>query len=349
VTTPYASEPFLHQLLTKALNANASDIHIKVGQPPGARVRGDLVYFRVDKIKPEDTEALTRLLLGRRAGDLSVLKDADASYEAQGIGRFRVSVYRQRGSLAIVMRSIPLKIPTVDDLGVPAAMKNLAELDRGLVLVVGAAGHGKSTSLAAMLGHINQSFPKHIVTIEDPIEFLHHDSRSGVSQREVGGDTPSFAAALRAALRQDPDVLMLGEIRDEETLEIALQAAETGHLVLSSLHTPDVARTVFRMLALTKNPTDLRDRLSESLQGILAQRLVPKKDGTGLVLATELLVASGTARETIKRPEQNPHLREVMEKGATPYGMHTFEMSLQRLVQQGLVSKEYLKGGVSFG
>jgi twitching motility protein PilT len=346
VATPYASEPFLHQLLGKALAANASDVHIKVGQPPGARVRGDMVYFRVDKIKPEDTDALARILLKPRGvDDVHAVREFDTSYEAPGLGRFRVNVYRQRGSLAVVMRSIPLKIPAFDDIGAPQAVRTLAELERGLVLVVGAAGNGKSTTLAAMIGHINQTLPKHIVTIEDPIEFLHTDSRSGVSQREVGIDTPSFAVALRAALRQDPDVLLVGEVRDEETLEIALQAAETGHLVLTTLHTPDVSRTVNRMLSLTKNPGELRERLGDAIQGIVAQRLVPKKDGTGLQLAMEILVASGTARESIKRPEQNPSLKEVMEKGVVPYGMQTFDMHFKQLAAAGLISKEFVRQG----
>jgi twitching motility protein PilT len=344
VTTPYASESFLHQLLGKALSAKASDIHLKVGQPPGARVRGDMVYFRVDRIKPEDTEALARLLLADRGmpeAAVRDLKEFDSSYSAEGLGRFRVNIYRQRGSLAIVMRSIPFSIPAFESLGVPPAARGLAEQERGLVLVVGAAGAGKSSTLAAMIGHVNQNFPKHIVTIEDPIEFLHADSRSSVSQRELGQDTDGFAVALRAALRQDPDVILVGEIRDAETMEIALQAAETGHLVLSTLHTPDVSRTVNRLLSLAKNPGELRERLGDVLQGIIAQRLIPKKDGSGLVLLAEVLVMTGTARESIKRPENNPSLRDVMEKGVHPYGMQTFEMHIKQLVSQGLVSKEH--------
>jgi twitching motility protein PilT len=209
--------------------------------------------------------------------------------------------------------------------------------------VVGAAGNGKSTTLASMIGHINQNMAKHIVTIEDPIEFLHVDSRSGVSQREVGIDTVDFATALRASLRQDPDVILVGETRDEETLEITMQAAETGHLVFTTMHTPDVSRTVNRMLSLAKNPGELRERIGDALQGIVAQRLVPKKDGSGLVLACELLIASGTAREAIKRPEQNPSLKDVMEKGVVPYGMQTFDMHLRDLAAKGVVSKELVK------
>ena len=350
MTTPYASEAFLHQLLGKALAANASDIHLKCGQPPGARVRGDMVYFRVDKIRPEDTEAVARILLARRSDtpELSRLQEYDTSYEVEGVGRFRVNLYRQRGSLAIVMRSIPLRIPTFEELGVPPGAAPLAEHDRGLVLVVGAAGNGKSSTLAAMVGHINGNFPKHIVTIEDPIEFLHLDDRASVSQREVGLDTEGFNRGLRAALRQDPDVILVGEIRDEDTMEIALQAAETGHLVLSTLHTPDVGRTIHRVMSLARTPADVRERFADSLQGIVAQRLLPKKDGTGRVLAAEILVATGTVRESLKRPDSNPPLKELMEKGVTPYGMQTFEMHLRQLVAQNLVSKEIARVAAQF-
>jgi twitching motility protein PilT len=350
VTTPYASEGFLHQLLGKALAASASDIHLKCGQPPGARVRGDMVYFRVDKIRPEDTEAVARILLARRSDtpELSRLQEYDTSYEVDGVGRFRVNLYRQRGSLAIVMRSIPLNIPTFEDLGVPPAAAPMAEHDRGLVLVVGAAGNGKSSTLAAMVGHINANFPKHVVTIEDPIEFLHQDDRASVSQREVGLDTEGFNRGLRAALRQDPDVILVGEIRDEDTMEIALQAAETGHLVLSTLHTPDVGRTIHRVMSLAKNPADVRERFADSLQGIVAQRLLPKKDGSGRVLAAEILVATGTVRESLKRPESNPPLKELMEKGVTPYGMQTFEMHLRQLVAQNLLSKDVARVAAQF-
>ena len=350
MTTPYASEPFLHQLLGKALAAGASDVHLKVGQPPGARVRGDMVYFRVEKIRPEDTEAVARTILaGRAPVDQAVtLYEHDTSYSVAGVGRFRVNIYRQRGSLAVVMRSIPLQAPTFEELGLPPVVRTLAEHDRGLVLVVGAAGNGKSSTLAAMIGHINASFPKHIVTIEDPIEFLHQDARSSVSQREVGLDTASFASALRAALRQDPDVILLGEIRDGETMEIALQAAETGHLVLSTVHTPDVGRTINRLLTLSKNPADVRDRIADCLQGIVAQRLVPKRDATGLVLAAEVLVVTGTVRESLKRPDTNPPLKELMEKGVSPYGMQTFEMHLKQLVALGVIAKDVARGAASF-
>ncbi|HSQ64120.1 MAG TPA: PilT/PilU family type 4a pilus ATPase [Polyangiaceae bacterium] len=353
--SPYGSESFLVQLLGKAVAAKASDVHLKVGQPPGARVRGELVYFRSEPLGPQDTDALAKLLVKRPEvrASIDTLLEHDTAYEAPGVGRFRVNVYRQKGSLAVVMRAIPLKIPTFEELGAPAASQYLAERDRGLVLVVGAAGNGKSSTLAAMIGHLNRTQPLHIVTIEDPIEFLHTDDKSSVSQREVGIDTMGFADALRAALRQDPDVILVGEIRDEITLDIALKAAETGHLVMSTLHTPDVGRTVGRMLALAPkgqpgSSDELRERIGDSLQGIIAQRLLPNKDGTGLVLAAEVLVATGTVRESIKRPENNPPMKELMEKGVHPYGMQTFEMHLKQLVQQGVLDKEVAKAAAGF-
>jgi twitching motility protein PilT len=262
-------------------------------------------------------------------------------------------VYRQRGTLGIVMRSIPTTIPTFEDLGCPQPCEYLAERERGLVLVVGAAGNGKSSTLASMIGHLNRNHPLHIVTIEDPIEFLHIDDKSSISQREVGIDTGTFADALRAALRQDPDVILVGEIRDELTLDIALKAAETGHLVLSTLHTPDVARTVGRMLALAPRnqpgaSDELRERIADALQGIIAQRLLPRKDGTGLCLAAEVLVATGTVRESIKRPDGNPSLKELMEKGTHPYGMQTFEMHLKQLLVQGYLDKDVARTAAGF-
>ncbi len=343
-------EAFLHHLLGKAVAAGASDIHLKVGQPPGARMRGEIVYFRLDKLDPADTEALSRVVLGKRVDEaaLANLQEHDSSYEVPGVSRFRVNCYRQRGTLALVMRAIPQNIPTFDQLGLPPPIQRLAEQERGLVLVVGAAGSGKSSTLASMVGHINRTFAKHVVTIEDPIEYLHLDDRSSISQREVGLDTRDFAHALRASLRQNPDVVLVGEIRDEETMEIVLQAAETGHLVFSTLHTPDVGRTMNRVLALSKNPSELRQRLAGSLQGIVAQRLLPRRDGAGLVLAAEILVATGTVRESIHRPEGNPPLKELMEQGVHPYGMQTFEMVARQLHTAQVISKEVARAAGAF-
>jgi twitching motility protein PilT len=351
----YGNEGYITQLLAKAVAAKASDIHLKVGIPPAARVRGELVFFRTEPLRADDTENIARVVIKdpKVKAEVATLREHDCAYAAQGVGRFRVNVYRQRGTIGIVMRAIPTKIPTIEDLGAPQPAIPLAEKDRGLVLVVGAAGNGKSSTLAAMIGHLNHTQPLHIVTIEDPIEFLHDDDKSSVSQREVGIDTGTFADALRAALRQDPDVILVGEIRDEVTLDIALKAAETGHLVLSTLHTPDVTRTVGRMLALAPkgqpgSTDELRERIGDALQGVIAQRLLPRRDGNGLVLAAEVLVATGTVRESIKRPEGAPSLKELMEKGTHPYGMQTFEMHMKQLVQQGVIEKEVARTAAAF-
>lgn len=349
--SPFEAEAYLHQLLKKAIAAGARDIHLKVGQPPGARVRGEMVYFRVDRLRPEDTEAVARHVIqdpGVRDA-LPALREHDCAYSVPEIGRFRVNVYRQRGSIAVVMRVIPARIPTFEQLGAPAVCADLAQKDRGLVLCVGAAGNGKSSTLAAMIGHMNATLSRHIVTIEDPIEFLHDDDRSSVSQREIGHDTTSFASALRSALRQDPDVIQVGEIRDAETMQIALKAAETGHLVLSTLHTPDVGRTVNRMLALAEGQADdLRERIADALQGIVAQRLLPRADGAGMALAAEVLVATGSVRESIRRPVGNPPLKELMESGQGIYGMQTFEQHLRQLVRDGVLDREVAKQAMGF-
>jgi twitching motility protein PilT len=337
----YADENFFRALLSKAIQGKARDVHIKVGQPPGARIRGDMIYFRTDKITPNDTLAVAKWVISKPEvlARLDDLKEYDTSYFADGIGRFRVNVYRQRGSLAVVMRIIPVEIPSVEALGLPIPVAyELAEKDNGMVLVVGAAGNGKSTSIAAMIGHLNATRALHIVTIEDPIEFLHRDRLSSISQREVGLDTSSFAAALRAALRQDPDVVFVGEIRDDETMEIALRAAETGHLVLATLHTSDAARTISRMLALMHgDPLESRFRIASCLRGIIAQRLLRRADGDGVVLAAEVIVASQSVRESIRRPENNPSLKSLMEKGTHPYGMQTFQMAVAALHGQGAI------------
>jgi twitching motility protein PilT len=343
LASPFDDEKFFLTLLSKAVAGKASDVHIKVGQPPGARIRGEMIYFRTERITPEDGIAVARLVIGKDEvrDNLPELKEYDTSYSATGIGRFRVNVYRQRGSLAVVMRFIPSDIPPMESLGLPMPVtRELAERQNGMVLVVGAAGNGKSTSVASMVAHLNKTRALHIVTVEDPIEFLHDDVMSSISQREVGIDTASFAAALRAALRQDPDVIFVGEIRDEESMEIALKAAETGHLVMATLHTIDAGRTVNRMLALMRGDVnENRMRVASSLQGIIAQRLLPRADGRGIVLASEVLVASHSVRESIRRPENNPPLKGLMEKGMHPYGMRTFPMSVGALLEEGLIDE----------
>ena len=341
----------LHTLLRKGQQYAASDVLLKVGQPPAFRVGGTLHYLSGDKLKPEHTRDLAAIILktSRFKGTLEDLHQYDTAYSVAGVGRYRVNVYRQRGTIALALRAIPLTIPTFDELRVPAAVRRLAELDRGMVLVCGAAGNGKSSTLAAMIGAMNEVRRAHVVTIEDPIEFIHQDGTCLISQREVGIDTEDFATALRAALRQSPDVILVGEIRDEETMDIGLKAAETGHLLLSTLHTPDVSRTVGRVLALAgeRDPQETRERLADNLKGIVAQRLLPRVDGAGLVLATEVLFVTGTARETIRKPEGNVPLKDVMERGKHPYGMQTFEMALRDLVKEGVLDVEVARAALA--
>ena len=337
-------ESALHALLKKGQQYAASDILLKVGQPPAFRVGGALHYLQGEKLKPAQTQHLARHVLAssKWTGPLDELSQFDTAYSVPGVGRYRVNVYRQRGTLALALRAIPLQIPSFEELRCPPVVRKLAELGRGLVLVCGAAGNGKSSTLASMIGHLNQTRRAHVVTIEDPIEFIHTDGHSLISQREVGLDTSDFATALRAALRQSPDVILVGEIRDEETMDIGLKAAETGHLVLSTLHTPDVSRTIGRILALVgeRDAQETRERLADNLKGIVAQRLLPRPDGQGLILAAEVLVVTATARETIRKPEGNVPLKDVMERGRHPYGMQTFEMHLRELVKEGLLEVE---------
>ncbi len=337
-------EATFHDLLQRGSRYRASDALFKVGQPPAFRVAGSLHYLQGERLRAEHTLALAEIVLrqSRFRGDVQDLFEYDTAYAVPGIGRYRVNVYRQRGTFALALRNIPLQIPSFEDLRLPPSAQLFAELERGLVLVVGAAGNGKSSTLAAMVGHINNTRRSHVVTIEDPIEFLHQDQLATISQREIGLDTPDFSRALRAALRQDPDVILLGEIRDEDTMDTALKAAETGHLVLSTLHTADVARTIGRILALTKSQDagETRERLADNLKGVLAQRLLPTPDGENRTLASEVLVVTGTARESIRKPDKNLALKEVMERGVHPYGMHTFEMSLRKLVADGSITVE---------
>ncbi len=340
MTTPYASEAFVHQIIAKALGAGASDVHLKVGQPPGARVRGDLVFFRVEKIKPEDTEAVAGLLRGREVqGEIE--GEIVFAYEAEGVGRFRVSAFRQKGALSLVMRSIPQRIPTPAELGLPAAATALVEEPRGLVVLAGASRSGRSTTAAALLGHLNENYPRHIITLEDPIEHVHEDQRASVAQRAVGADVASIAAGLRAALRQDPDVIYAANLATPEALEASLDAAELGHLVLAVVPAPDVARAVARLLGMGRSLPDFAPRLIAALRGVIAQRLLPKRDGTGEILACEVLVTSASVRDALQREGTDlaAALRGQMEKGAGPQGMATFEMAIRQLAALGLVAK----------
>jgi twitching motility protein PilT len=339
-------EQFL-RYLHGALQLHASDIHIKVGSPPLYRIRKELKAAREEPLKPQDTLDAARFILKDDAliAGLDEIKDYDTSFSLPGKCRFRVNMFRQRGSISMVLRMIPDRIPAFEDLLLPPQVKDLADYTRGLVLVTGSAGTGKSSTLAAIINHINQSRAAHVVTIEDPVEFLHKDRRSSISQREVGSDTADFNRALRAALRQDPDVILVGEMRDLETIDIALKAAETGHMVYSTVHTPDAAKTVGRLIAVfpPEEQEMVRIRLAENLRATLSQRLLPRADGEGMVVAIELMKVTGTMEDAIKDPALTPTMKDIIERSREQYGMVSFDQYLTDLYRGELITFDTAK------
>jgi twitching motility protein PilT len=330
----------LHHLV----HAGGSDLHLKVPSPPLIRAHGQLTPLPGgEPLTPEVTERVLRQILSdaARLDEFATEHEVDFAYAIEGLARFRVNAFRQRGSVSLVMRAIPILIRSVDDLGLPPVISRLADEERGVVLVTGTTGSGKSTTLAAMIDQINRQHAKHVVTIEDPIEFLHTDKRSIINQREVGQDTASFKRALRRVLRQDPDVILIGEMRDEETVQTALSAAETGHLVLSTLHTLDAPETINRIIDFfpPHQHQQARAMIAGTLKGVVSQRLVPTPDGDGRVATVEVLVSTGRAKDMIMDPEQTGRLREVIAEGEY-YGMQTFDQALLHHVQAGRVSME---------
>ncbi len=328
-----------------------SDLHLKIQVPPLTRIDGELRPIEsADALTPADTETAVRTMLTDPAklSELADEHEVDFSYSISGVARFRVNAFRQRGSLSLVCRAIPHTIRTVSDLMLPPVVTELADEERGIILLTGTTGSGKSTTLAAMIDHINETYAKHVVTIEDPIEFLHRDKRSVINQREVGMDTLSFKRALRRVLRQDPDVILIGEMRDEETVHTALSAAETGHLVLSTVHTVDAAETVNRIIDFfpPHMHQQVRAMLAGTLKGVISQRLVPSTDG-GRVATCEILRMTGRVRDMIMDPMQTGRLTEVVSEGAY-YGMQTFDQALFDHVKAGRVDIDHaLKAATS--
>ncbi|MHB8876798.1 MAG: type IV pilus twitching motility protein PilT [Myxococcaceae bacterium] len=304
-----------NQFLTAAVKNGASDVHFKVGSSPALRINGQLLPVKVPALQPEDTERIAAHILGKShyKGVVADLQEHDTSYVLDGVGRFRASVFRNKGNLAAVMRSIPFVIPDFEKLGLPKApLEKIAQEERGLILVTGVTGSGKSSTLAAMVHYINQHYRKHILTIEDPIEFLHEDKASRITQREIGPDTPTFSAALRAALRQDPDVILVGEMRDAETIEIAIKAAETGHLVLSTVHTTDCVRTIGRLIGVfpPEGQHGVRTRLADNLRATISQRLLPHASGKGRVVAAEIMISTLSVVEFIKDDRRTHEIKD---------------------------------------
>ncbi|MEM1346975.1 MAG: type IV pilus twitching motility protein PilT [Myxococcota bacterium] len=337
-------ESELNRILQIAVKGGSSDVHIKAGLPPIFRIDGSLLPLRDGKrLSPEDIGRMAASIMTKAQRDqFQQTLDLDMSHGVPGVGRFRVNVFQQRGSIGMVFRAIPFKVKAIEELLLPEVIKTLAEERRGLILVTGATGSGKSTTLASMVDYINSTRTSHLITIEDPIEFLIRDKRSIINQREIGNDTTTFARALKAGLRQDPDVIMVGEMRDIETIEIAMMAAETGHLVMSTLHTVDAAESVNRIT--TAFPPHQRDQaryqFANLFRGVVAQRLVPRADGRGRVPAVEVMVSSGRIREMILEKATARAITEQISQGFDNYGMQTFDQSLMFLLQNGYITYE---------
>ena len=332
----------LNDILGMALKSNTSDIHLKAGLPPVFRIDGNLRPLpKAPRMTGESVRSMCEAIMNDRQRSMfEESNEVDLAYGVPGLGRFRVNVFMQRNSVSAVFRAIPFKIATLDDLLMPEVLKKIAEEPRGLVLVTGATGSGKSTTLAAMIDHINSHRTAHIVTVEDPIEYLHRDRKCIINQREVGFDTAGFAPALKSSLRQDPDVILVGEMRDLETAETALAAAETGHLVLSTLHTIDAPETITRIISMfpPHQQRHIRMQLANVLKGVISQRLIPRIEGTGRVAAVEVMISTGRVRELIDDQEKTNSLRDTIAKGYTTYGMQTFDQALMDLVKREVIS-----------
>ncbi len=329
----------IEDLLRELVQADGSDLHLKVGSPPMIRVDGALRRVGDTALTPDDTGRLAGFIMppDRRAMMMEQ-READFAYSLPGVGRFRVNVFRQRSSASIVMRRVRIGSPSFEDLGLPPVIRDLSDMPRGLILVTGPTGSGKTTTLAAMIDHINVTKPVHILTIEDPIEVLHPDRVASVNQREVGVDTENYIVAMRAAMREDPDVILIGEMRDQETVSAALAAAETGHLVLSTLHTIDATETINRIVDFFPpyQQHQVRVTLAGALRGVICQRLVVRSNG-GRVPAMEVMVSNGRIAERILNADAMGEIAQIIAQGSY-YGMQTFDQSLLRLVQMGIVS-----------
>ncbi|HJV66386.1 MAG TPA: type IV pilus twitching motility protein PilT [Geomonas sp.] len=334
----------LNEILAIAMKAKGSDIHLKAGLPPIIRIDGALRAIpNAERLTADFVRSMALGIMNdRQKKQFDENYEADLSYGVPGLGRFRVNVFAQRGTVAMVLRAIPIAIPTLETLNLPPVLKKLSLEHRGLILVTGTTGSGKSTTLASMIDYINENRTCNIITIEDPVEYLHKDKKSLISQREVGFDTLSFGKALTSSLRQDPDVILVGEMRDYETIEIALTAAETGHLVLSTLHTLDAAESVNRIISVFPpfHQRQVRMQLSGILRGVVSQRLVPRADGKGRVPAVEIMIGTARIRDCIDDKEKTKQIPEAISQGFTSYGMQTFDQSLMQLLTQKLITYE---------
>jgi twitching motility protein PilT len=331
------------QAITTMVQRNGSDLLLKVGRPATIRVNGELVALDTQPLKPEELKSLAeQIMTPRQVKEFAEHKEADFAIGVPGVGRFRTNVYQQRGTVAFAFRAIPYEVKQIKELNLPPVMEEIALKPRGLVLVTGVTGSGKSTALAAMINHVNTNRRVNIITIEDPIEFLHRDQLSNISQREVGNDTLSFNSALRHVLRQDPDVILIGEIRDMETLDTALKAADTGHMVFSTLHTTDATQTISRVISFfpPHQHDEIRHLLSTALQAVVSLRLVPRKDGRGRIPAAEVLINTAAVADNVRDLSKQLSIPDLIAEGSVQYGMQTFDQSLFYWYQQGVISYE---------
>ena len=334
----------LREALEELIRRGGSDLHLKVGRPPVVRINGALTETPLPALRPDDIRRCAdQIMNDRQREQFAEAKEIDFAIGVPRLGRFRTNIFQQRGTLGMAFRAIPFEVPSMDDLGLPPVLKEVAVSPRGLVLVTGVTGSGKSTTLAAMLRHLNDSRAVNIVTVEDPIEFLHRDARAIVSQREVGTDTLSFHDALRHVLRQDPDVIMLGEIRDRPSMETVLKAADTGHLVLSTLHTTDATQTIGRIISFfpPHQHQEIRSMLATALRAVVSLRLIPRANGQGRVPAAEILVNTASIMECIRAQENTQSIPELIAAGRVQYGMQTFDQSLMELYRNGDISFEW--------
>lgn len=341
---------YIKTLLKRMIEEEASDLHLKAGNPPIFRIHGRLMRTNLEPLSPKDLKDIAAEIMTQQQQRVFVArKELDFAIGVPGLGRFRVNSYIQRGSVSIVMRAIPSRIRDFEELNLPPIMAELSLKPRGMIIVTGTTGSGKSTTLAAMINHINKEQARNIITIEDPIEYLFRDEKSIISQREVGGDTASFSSALKHVLRQDPDVIMIGEIRDKATIDVALKAADTGHLVMSTLHTLNATETVNRIISFypPHQHEHVRVLLASTLVGSISQRLIPTADGKGRVPAVEILINTARVRELILDAKRTMLIQQAMEEGYYEYGMQTFDQNILRLYKQGLVTLEDALANVS--
>ncbi|HVM42216.1 MAG TPA: PilT/PilU family type 4a pilus ATPase [Gemmatimonadales bacterium] len=331
----------MDKIIKAAVDRGASDLHIKAGDVFRARIDGKLVPLTKQRLTPEQTKAIALQFIPNveDRARIDKIQDYDCSWGAPGIGRFRVNILRQRSSFMVVMRVIPFEVPTFESLHLPPVLATIAGAERGMILVTGVTGSGKSSTMAALIDCINRTQQKHVVTLENPIEFLHRDVNCSLTQREIGTDTESFRTGLRAALRQDPDVILIGEMRDPETIDTAMKAAETGHLLVSTLHTPDATTTISRIIAMfpPEEQDIVRVRLADSLHAVISQRLLRRKDGHGRVAALEVMIVTATIKDLILDQNRTSEIREFIAEGREQYGMQTFDQHLMELVQSEVV------------